>query len=68
MNDNLVYKGFTGSVLWDDKNCVLYGLSHVEDEELYYEGTTMEELVEGFRDSVDFYIDCCKEDEYERGE
>ena len=40
MNDNLVYKGFTGSVLWDDKNCVLYGLSHVEDEELYYEGTT----------------------------
>ena len=56
MNTLLEYKGYHGSVHLDADAKVL----HLRDV-VTFEGTTVEEVTQAFRDSVDDYLEFCRE-------
>lgn len=53
------YKGYIGSVVMEDGR--LYGMVRNIDDCLIYIGDTLTELEQCFHDSVDEYLDTCKE-------
>ena len=59
------YKGYTGRVSFDDEAMVfqgrVVGITHV----LTFEGRTVEEVLQAFRDSVDDYLAWAEEDGFE---
>lgn len=60
-NDYLVYGEYRGSIRKEAD--YYYGrVLGMKKASLGYEGITLEELEKDFRDCVDFYIECCKED------
>jgi predicted HicB family RNase H-like nuclease len=53
------YKGYIGKVELDEEAGILYGeVINVRDV-ITFEGTTVEEIQQAFRDSVDDYLDFC---------
>lgn len=53
------YKGYIGKVEMDDEAGILYGeVINVRDV-ITFEGTTVDEIQQAFRDSVDDYLDFC---------
>jgi len=53
------YKGYIGKVEIDNEAGVLYGeVINVRDV-ITFEGTTVDEIQQAFRDSVDDYLDFC---------
>jgi predicted HicB family RNase H-like nuclease len=53
------YKGYIGKVELDDEAGILHGeVLNVRDV-ITFEGTCVEEIHKGFRDSVDDYLDFC---------
>ena len=57
----LRYKGYIGSVEYDESDNMLYGeILNVKDS-ISYEGETLEELQEAFETEVDRYIEFCKQ-------
>lgn len=59
--NHLVYKGFTGSIEVCEESNYLYGkVQGLSKMLLSYEGNTLEELENDFRDAIDEYIDDCK--------
>lgn len=60
---NLRYKGYTGSVEYNEEdNCLfgkVQGLGH--KVLLSYEGTSLEEIRNDFEETVDMYLESCKE-------
>ena len=60
----LKYKGYTGQVELDGEAGVFHGEVLDTRDVITFEGTTVEELEQAFRDSIDDYLEFC----HERGE
>ena len=62
MKDILKYKGFIGSVHYAAEDRVLYGKVEGVNDLITFEGSTVDELEDGFKYMVDEHIkDCIKE-------
>jgi predicted HicB family RNase H-like nuclease len=57
----MTYKGYTGVVQYDDEAKIFHGEVINTRTVLTFQGTTVEEIETAFRDSVDDYLDWCKE-------
>ena len=55
------YKGYVGSIEADIEANTLYGTVYGINDVIHYEGTTPQELEQAFHDSVDDYLEMCKE-------
>ncbi len=55
------YKGFTGTIEFDEDDCVFHGQIVGIRGIVMYEAKTAEELLKAFRDSVDDYLEDCIE-------
>jgi len=60
MNELLNYKGFTGSVEFSKADNVFFGEILGIQGLVLYEGDTIDQLIHGFHDMVDGYIDFCE--------
>jgi len=60
MNELLQYKGLSGSVEFSRDDNVFYGKLLGINGLVLYEGDTIDELVQGFHDMADDYIDFCE--------
>ena len=57
----LKYRGYLGSVKYDESDNTLYGeILNVKDL-ISYEGETLEELQKTFETEVDRYVEFCKQ-------
>jgi len=62
MRNTLEYKGFIGSVNFSDEDGVFYGKIEEINDLVTFEGESVHELREAFREMVDLHIaDCEKE-------
>ncbi len=61
MSRTLQYKGYTGSVEVSIEDGCLFGKIQFINDLVSYEGQTVDELRESFRNAVDGYLDMCKE-------
>lgn len=57
----LTHKGYHGHVEFDAEAGVFHGEVLGTRDVITFQGTSVEELKEAFRDSVDDYLDYCKE-------
>lgn len=57
----LEYKGYTGRVEFDDEAMLFHGEVIGLSDMITFQGTSVEELKEEFRDSIDDYLEFCKE-------
>lgn len=57
----LSYKGYNGHVAFDDEAGVFHGEVLDLKDVITFEGTSVNELEQAFRDSVDDYLDFCRE-------
>ncbi len=55
------HKGYTGKVTFDDDAGVFHGRVIGLRDVITFEGTTVAELRQAFHDSVDDYLDFCRE-------
>ena len=59
--ETLKYRGYLGSVKYDESDNMLYGeILNVKDS-ISYEGETLEELHKAFETEVDRYAEFCKQ-------
>ena len=56
----LQYKGYTGQVEFDDEARLFHGEVIDLRDVVTFQGTSVEELEEAFRDSVDDYLEFCE--------
>jgi predicted HicB family RNase H-like nuclease len=61
MKDLLQYRDFIGSVHFSADDEVFFGKIEGINDLVTFEGTTVEEINNAFREAVDDYIDICKE-------
>ena len=57
----LRYKGFSGRVEYDEAASVFHGEVLDTRDVITFEGTTVDELEAAFRESVDDYLDFCRQ-------
>jgi len=57
----LEYKGHTGNVEFDPEAGLFHGEVLDTRDVITFQGTSVEDLQQAFRDSVDDYLDFCKE-------
>jgi predicted HicB family RNase H-like nuclease len=57
----LEYKGYTGNVEFDPEAGLFHGEVFDTRDVITFQGTSVEDLQQAFRDSVDDYLDFCKE-------
>lgn len=55
------YKGYTGQVTYDNDAKLFHGEVLGLKDVITFQGTTVDELEEAFKDSINDYIDWCKE-------
>jgi len=55
------YKGYYGVVQYDDEAKIFHGEIMNTRTVITFQGTTVNEIENAFRDSVDDYLDWCKE-------
>ena len=55
------YKGYQGHVNYDDEAKLFHGEVVGLRDVITFQGTSVEELEQAFKDSVDEYLDFCKE-------
>ena len=60
MNDLLEYRGYLGSVLYNDEDEVLHGRLEFIRDLVTYEGQDARSLKHAFRDAVDDYVSLCE--------
>ena len=61
--DYIEYKGYKGSVEYSKAdNCLCGKVLGMSKDLIAYEGNTINELLQDFRDGVDSYISGCKAD------
>jgi hypothetical protein len=61
MTELLEYKGFTVEYFWDDDSNILFGnVSNIQDV-ITFQGYTEQDFKQAFRDSIDDYLNFCKE-------
>ena len=56
----LKYKGYTGYVVYDDEARIFHGDVVALKAVITFQGTTVEEIEQAFKDSIDDYLDWCK--------
>jgi len=61
MKKGLEYKGYSGSVEFDPDDRIFYGTVLGTKDVITFQGTTADELIQAFHDSIDEYLDWCKE-------
>lgn len=61
MNNILEYKGFSGTVEYSPEDDVLFGKLIGINGLVSYEGKSIDELKDDFREAVDDYVDMCRE-------
>lgn len=61
MKDMMKYKEYYGSVHYSEEDRVLYGKIEFIRALVSYEGTNVESLRRAFEESVDNYLDTCKQ-------
>lgn len=57
----LKYKGYIGQVEYDDEARLFHGEVLGLKDVITFQGTEVEQLEQAFRDSVDDYLDFCKQ-------
>ena len=57
----MTYKGYTGHVEFDEEAELFHGEVMDTRDVVTFQGTSVDELIQAFHDSVDDYIDYCKE-------
>ena len=57
----LKYKGYAGYVIYDDEAHIFHGEVIGLKAVITFQGTTVDEIEEAFKDSIDDYIEWCKE-------
>jgi len=65
MKDAMQYKGYYGSVHFDDDELIFYGKIEFIRALLSYEATTAKSLRKAFEDTIDDYLDMCKKQNIE---
>ncbi|MGE3953869.1 MAG: type II toxin-antitoxin system HicB family antitoxin [Parachlamydiales bacterium] len=55
------YKGYTGKAEYDDKARIFHGEVIGLKDVITFQGTSVDELERAFRESVDDYLDWCRE-------
>ena len=55
------YRGYTGSIEYSENDQVFYGKVLGLRSLISYEGDTIDELLENFREAVDNYLAVCEE-------
>ena len=55
------YKGYTGTVEWSENDKVFHGKVNGIYGHFHYEGNTIDQLREDFKDLIDEYIEDCKD-------
>lgn len=54
------YKGYQGTVTYDDEAKIFHGEIVGLKDVITFQGTTVDELDQAFKDSIDDYIEFCK--------
>jgi predicted HicB family RNase H-like nuclease len=54
------YKGFIGHVEYDDESKIFHGEVIGTSDVITFQGTTVDEIEQAFKDSIDDYINFCK--------
>ena len=57
----MIYKGYVGSVTYDDDAGILFGTVTNTDAVITFQGTSVDEIRHAFHDSIDFYLQFCAE-------
>lgn len=57
----LKYKGYSGFVVYDDEARIFHGEVAGLKAVITFQGTTVDEIEQAFKDSIDDYLDWCKE-------
>ena len=60
MNNTLEYKGYVGSVEFSEQDRIFYGKVKGIRSLISYEGTTIKELSDDFREAIDSYLALCE--------
>lgn len=55
------YKGYTGYVVYDDEAHIFHGEVVGLKAVITFQGTSVDEIEQAFKDSIDDYIEWCKE-------
>ncbi|OIN85080.1 type II toxin-antitoxin system HicB family antitoxin [Francisella sp. TX07-6608] len=61
MNNLIKYKGYYGSVEFDEESMVFYGQIQFIRSLISYEAENAKELVDSFHSAVDEYLEDCKQ-------
>ncbi|RDV11115.1 type II toxin-antitoxin system HicB family antitoxin [Pontibacter diazotrophicus] len=61
MSSTIKYKDYIGSVEYSAEDKVFFGKIEFINDVVTFEGTTVEELEQAFQDSVDDYLEMCRE-------
>lgn len=61
MTDKMIYKDFIGTVHYSTNDSVFYGKIEGINGLVTFEGETVKELKKAFEESVDDYIELCKQ-------
>ncbi|RPJ60668.1 MAG: type II toxin-antitoxin system HicB family antitoxin [Acidobacteria bacterium] len=61
MKDTLHYKDFIGSVHFSEEDAVFYGKIEGINDLVSFEGQTVEQIRQSFREAVDDYVDLCEQ-------
>lgn len=61
MSNYLEYKGYLGTVEYSSEDQLLFGKVQFVDSLLAYDGSTVEEINLAFRETIDSYLEFCKE-------
>lgn len=57
----LEYKGYTGTTEFDDEAGIFHGEVTLTRDVITFQGTSVDELRQAFRDSIDGYLEWCAE-------
>lgn len=57
----LRYKGYTGHVIYDDEAKILHGEVSTLKDVITFQGKTVDEIEQAFIDSIEDYLEWCKE-------
>lgn len=58
----MTYKGYTGHAVYDDEAGLIHGQVIGIRDVVTYQGRTVDDLRQAFRDSIDDYLAMCAED------
>lgn len=62
MQNIMKYKGYWAEIRYSDEDECFYGIIEgLEHDSISFEGQTVKELKNDFKDAIDDYLRCCKE-------